>query len=348
MWELANRTPFAAERGWVRDRDGAEVWLVAVKATFDIKPGGTTAISADQPPVLRVPQYHDGPAGSVKYDVDLVLTKPTTDVLVVGHACAPEGQLVTQMDVGVRVGELTKVLRVFGDRRWGSFGASAPEAFAKLPIVYERSFGGVDPRSKRPDRDWDWRNPIGVGFCVAGAHADGMKLPNIEYPGELIGSWKDRPSPAGFGAVSSHWQPRAALAGTYGEEWEKTRKPLLAQDLDDLFFQCAPSDQQTRSFLHGGEQIVVHGMNPSGSLHFLLPRIHLGFETTFADGSRELHHKRSLHTVVIEPDVPRVSCVWHSSLRCHSRVQKLTRTIVRLKADAGLGEPALRDGRSGS
>ena len=32
MWQVDNRTPFAAERGWVRDRNGAEIWLVAVKA----------------------------------------------------------------------------------------------------------------------------------------------------------------------------------------------------------------------------------------------------------------------------------------------------------------------------
>ena len=54
MWQIDNQTPFAAERGWVRDRTGAEVWLVAVKCTFDIDRDGSTAISAEQPPVLRV------------------------------------------------------------------------------------------------------------------------------------------------------------------------------------------------------------------------------------------------------------------------------------------------------
>ncbi len=38
---LNNKTPFAAERSWVRDRNGAEVWLVAVKGTFNILPDGT-------------------------------------------------------------------------------------------------------------------------------------------------------------------------------------------------------------------------------------------------------------------------------------------------------------------
>ena len=87
MWQVDNRTPFAAERGWVRDRNGAEVWLVAVKCTFDIKPDGATDVAADQPSPLRVPQYNGEPgASSLKYEADLVLTKPTTDVTVVGQA----------------------------------------------------------------------------------------------------------------------------------------------------------------------------------------------------------------------------------------------------------------------
>jgi len=36
MWALKNRTPYAAERTWVRDRSGAHHWIVAVKATFDL------------------------------------------------------------------------------------------------------------------------------------------------------------------------------------------------------------------------------------------------------------------------------------------------------------------------
>ncbi len=31
MWALTNETPYSAERTWVRDEIGREVWLVAVK-----------------------------------------------------------------------------------------------------------------------------------------------------------------------------------------------------------------------------------------------------------------------------------------------------------------------------
>jgi hypothetical protein len=339
MWQVDNRTPFAAERGWVRDRDGAEIWLVAVKATFDILADGSTQVSKEQPPVLRLPEHHGEPGkSSIKYDGDLMLTKKTTDVIVVGHACAPEGMTVTHADVGFKVGPIQKLLRVFGDRTWNAVGHTDPEPFERIPLVYERAFGGVDAKSKTPEKDWDWRNPVGTGYAISSRNATGLKLPNIEDPKKLISSWDDKPAPAGFGAIECHWQPRAGFAGTYDDHWMKTRQPLLAEDLDDRYFQCAPADQQAPQFLLGGEPVILHNLHPRGRLQFTLPRLHLGFETRFYDGSRELHQNRRLHSVILEPDFPRVSLVWHSALPCHFKVQKLERTIVTLKTDLSTGD----------
>lgn len=339
MWQVDNRTPFAAERGWVRDRDGAEIWLVAVKATFDIKPDGSTEVAKEQPPALRVAEHHGEPGkSSIKYEADLILTKKTTDVLVVGHAYAPGGNAVTDTEVGFRVGPVQKILRVYGDRVWEAPGASAPKRFAKMPLLYERAFGGVDHKSPTPEKDWEWRNPVGTGFAMSGANAHHMMLPNIEDPKSLIGVWGDKPPPAGFGAIAAHWQPRVSLAGTYGDHWMKTRQPLLAEDMDDRFYQAAPVDQQTPEFLRGGEPVVLFHLTPNGSLKFFLPKLRLGFETRFYDGSREVHKNRKLHTVILEPDFPRVSLVWHTALPCHFKVQKLERTIVTLKNDISTGD----------
>lgn len=333
MWQVENCTPFAVERGWVRDRDGAEVWLVALKATFDVLPDGQLTVSATQPPVCLAPQYMGLPgSSSLRHDGDLNLTKRTTDVIALAHACAPAGRTVTQMDVALKVGPIDKVLRVFGNRTWGPLGISSPESFARIPIVYERSFGGVDIASSNPERDWDDRNPVGTGFAVARKHLSGRGLPNIEDPRHLIRAWGDRPRPAGFGPIAREWQPRAAWAGTYDEHWMRTRMPLLAEDLDDRYFQCAPMDQQAPAFLLGGEQVTLVGMRPEGTLRFQLPRIHPGFETRFRDGSSVTHPNRRLHTVIFEPDVPRVSLVWHTALPCHDKVYKLSHTIVTIKA----------------
>lgn len=344
MWQLDNRTPFAAERGWVRDRDGTEIWLVAVKATFDVLPDGTTRPSKEQPPVLRLPEHYGEPGkSSIKYDADLVLTKTTTDVIVVGHAYAPPGMAVTHADVGFKVGPVQKVLRVFGDRRWKTVGMSSPEPFQKMPIVYERAYGGADPASKTPEKDWDGRNPVGTGYAVSGRNAVGMSLPNVEDPKNLVGTWSDRPAPAGFGAISSHWQPRSGFAGTYDEHWMKTRQPLLAEDLNDRYFQCAPLDQQAPQWLRGGEPVVLLKLTPGGELRFTLPKVYLGFETRFYDGTREIHPRRQLHSVILEPDFPRVSLVWHSALPCHFKVQKLERTLITLKTERSTSKQRVVD-----
>jgi hypothetical protein len=336
MWQVENRTPFAAERGWVRDRNGAEVWLVAVKCTFDITADGSTEVSKEQPPVLRVPEHFGEPGkSSIRYENDLVLTKTTTDVIVIGHAYAPGGNPVSEMEVGFRVGPVQKILRVIGDREWGGAGRSGPVPFSRMALTYERAFGGVDKQSGHPEHDWEWRNPVGVGFAASRENATSMALPNVEYPNEPVRSWKDRPRPAGFGAIACHWQPRVGFAGTYDDNWMKTRQPLLPDDFDERYFQFAPPDQQAPSFLHGGEPVLLHRLTPNGELRFTLPKVFLGFDTRFYDGSREIHQERKLHTVILEPDFPRVSLVWHSALPCHFKVQKLDRTIVTLKTVLG-------------
>ena len=43
MWVAENNTRFRIERGFLRDRNGGEVWITVVKGTFDIRPDGTPA-----------------------------------------------------------------------------------------------------------------------------------------------------------------------------------------------------------------------------------------------------------------------------------------------------------------
>lgn len=341
MWQLDNRTPFAAERGWVRDRDGTEIWLVAVKASFTLQPDGALHVADQQPEALRGPLPRgDAATTSLIADADLVRTKLATDVIVDACAHAPGGKPVTELDVGLAVGGRAKVLKVIGDRVWHGRGIGKPAPFTEMPIVWERAFGGADPKAKQPA--WDERNPVGRGYSVDGDHADGRPLPNIEDPDALIHGWKDRPVPAGFGALSSHWAARWRFVGTYDERWQRERQPLLPDDFDDRHFQCAPEDQQHEGFLRGGEAVVLLNLTPGGGqVRFALPRVFLGMETFFNDGHRERHLPPKLHTVLLTPGERRVSLVFHSALPCHPRVLKLQRTRIWLKQD-------LRDGVLGA
>jgi hypothetical protein len=337
VWDVDNQTRFATEHTWDRDRQGAETWIVLVKGTFDIAPDGSTHPADEQAPVCTVPQYHGDPStSSLRLDTDLLRLKPTTDVLVLGHAHAPRGRLVEQIDVTLKLDALEKTLRVIGNRHWkrggGGLRLGSPQPFERMPLVYERAFGGTDGIDDGGVCHCDERNPVGTGFAQQAARLADWAAPNVLYPGDAASfDVSSRPAPAGFGPIAAHWQPRRAFGGTYDAAWARTRKPLVPDDFDDRFYLCAPADQRPPRHLEGGELVELRNMTPAGVLRFRLPRISFGFETHFARGEPVLH-RQSLHSVIIEPDTARVSMVWQSALPCHHKVLELERTEVIEKA----------------
>jgi len=334
MWMLDNQTPYAAERNWVLDKNGAKSWVVAVKATFDVLPDETTKIADEQQDPLHAEQYSGEPGkSSVLYDADLTGAKQNTDVVLNGSAYAPMGNLATEVMVTMKVSGMTKTLKVFGDRHWESFlglSMTPPEPFEKMPITYERAFGGWDTiPEKVTDQRLEPRNPIGAGFATRAEHLVDKPLPNVEDPKHLISSWKDRPPPMGFGAISSYWLPRRGYAGTCDSKWQKVRFPLWPEDFDDRFFQCAPEDQQVPGFLKGGEEVELVNLSATGYLNFDLPKAYPVFTTRF--GKERVEHRAKLQTVILEPDHPRVIMVWYTSLQCQHKADKLDVTVVREK-----------------
>ncbi|MCY1081635.1 DUF2169 family type VI secretion system accessory protein [Archangium lansingense] len=315
MWALNNRTAYAAERNWTRDRDGLHWWLVAVKATFDIGPDGRLKLADEQLPPVLMPEYFGEPGrSSLRYDSDLLAPKPGTDILVSAHAHAPRGRPAPTVPVSLRVGRLHKVLVVHGERTYeqGWFGVmpGRPQPFTTRPIQYELAFGGSDLSGPDPAKHRiDERNPIGRGFATRGAHLAGKPAHAIEYPSGEPATM----GPAGFGPVDSSWMPRRKLAGTYDARWERTKKPLLPDDFDPAFALSAPVDQRPENPLAGGEPVELVNMTHEGALRFELPRISLGFKTRI--GTRREEHGPRLTTVLVEPEARRLCLVWQSALR---------------------------------
>jgi len=333
MWGLDNQTPYLAQPTWTVDKNSVKSWVVVVKGTFDILPDGSTGLAEKQEEPLFSPVYSGEPGkSSIIYEADLVHSKKNTDILLNGHAYAPRGKPARQVEVTMTVGVLAKKLLVTGDRRWesgplGGLSMTAPEPFVKMPLTYERAFGGWDTRSENPsEHRLEPRNPIGTGFATRREHLVDQLVPNVEDPRRLVGSWKDRPPPAGFGAIASYWSPRKEYAGTYDEHWMKERFPEWPEDFDIRFYQAALEDQQARGFLRGGERVELVNLNPDGTLIFSLPRITLGFTTRF--GKEQVHHLGTLHTVILEPDGTRLILVWHTNLPCHHRADELDETII--------------------
>lgn len=331
MWAIVNYTPYRVGKSWVRDKDGVHEWIVAVKGTFDIKPNGGLMLADEQLEPLLLPEYYgeDG-TSSLRYDADLVSSKPTTDLILNATAYAPKRRPSKSFKVSIRVGPIYKVIRVVGHRRWkrGLLGLKPTviKPVTDLPIIYEHAYGGYDQTDPDPKKQrMDTRNPVGCGVVARASHREGRSLPNFEYPKGSL----EKTGPAGFGAIDSYWSPRRELCGTYNEAWERHRRPLLPGDWDPRSLLCSPEDQRPDRHLRGGEPVELVNLTPAGLLRFTLPKVHVTFSTRI-DG-RPVEHRSKLSTVIIEPDHPRVIMVWQSSLSCPADVDYLDETIVREK-----------------
>jgi hypothetical protein len=314
MWSLQNHTPYAAERNWVRDKQGRHQWVVAVKATFDIDDHGRLALSDEQPPPALAPEYAGEPGlSSLRWDSDLLYVKPCTDVVAEANAHAPGGRPCDRVPVILRVGPIQKQLLVHGDRTFawspGGVALTAPSPFVSRPIRYEWAYGGIDLSDANPAKHrMDDRNPIGKGFATDPRRLLHQPAYALEYPG----ADSAKAGPAGFGPIDPAWSPRRLRAGTYDVRWEDHRKPLLPEDYDDLFASSAPDDQRVVPHLRGGERVELQGMTPAGLLTFELPKIYLAFTTRF--GTRREEHRSKLATVLLLPEAKRLAMVWQTSL----------------------------------
>lgn len=238
--DLRNSTPFAAERFLFTQR-GLETLLVVVKATFELGPA--EKVAEQQVPVVPADTYAGDPAKTAIAEAsDAAPFKPAADVLVRGHAYTQPGKRSEAL-VGFQLGPLRKTARVVGDRIHERLGASAPAPFEKLPLSWERAFGGTDDSDPARMARFE-ENPVGRGFRPAHSkRPSSTLLPNIEAPGEPVNAPAARGSPVGFGPIGPSWRPRMGYAGTYDDRWRVEVMPDLPADFDPRFHQCAPPDQ---------------------------------------------------------------------------------------------------------
>jgi hypothetical protein len=344
-----NRSPFAAEPFLLADEEGAALLTLVAKGTYDLLPRGGLELAPEQALVHKVPVHHGEPGlSSLRFEHEVAFTKAVADVVLLGHA-QPERGRATEVDVGLRVGPLRKQVRVFGDRFWrrgigGRLGLGAPASFERMPLVYERAFGGWDRSAADPAQHaGDPRNPVGTGFVVAAAPdapagsvaGEDVKLPNLEDPARLIKDPGDHPFPAGFGFVAPEWSPRRQLAGTFDEAWQARRFPRLPTDWNRRHLNAAPGDQQV-SALRGGEPVEIVNASHRGPLRFEVPRLTLKATVSMRGGPpREV--PMPLDTLVVDADAHRIHLVFRASFGVHRRVYDIEWSRITLEQGAAHG-----------
>jgi hypothetical protein len=335
---IENLTPFGFAFLPNVDRRGEEILVAAIAAHFSLPRPGRPYVGALQPCEVQEPPHFDDvhwgdPATtSLRYEGQSAFTRPGTDIHLNGSAHAPGGRPVEHMEVEVGVDRCRVRARVTGDRVWvgaaGTLRASPPVAFTRMPLMWERAFGGGDPQAG--ERGYEPRNPVGVGIYASVEAASGAPLPNIEHPDALVREPWSRPDPVGFGAIGRHWWPRSQLAGTYDERWVEARAPLWPDDLDARFFLAAAPGLSAVPHLRGGEPVYMSGVHPEGGFSFRLPTLRLSCKSVFA--GRVDRVATRLDAVILEPDEGRVTLI-HRAMVELGRGGDHRYTIVRALED---------------
>ncbi len=205
--------------------------------------------AGEQIPLRRKP-IHDGNAGGLLLaDTDAWPYKLRTDIVAHGHVYAHG--MRRQVDAAIVVGAMRRDLRVTGDRRCArsrhrGVHFSEPEPFDRMPLGYDRAYGGYDHGSESalpnlfeklaPNLDTGIdpkvyslccypRNRHGRGYHLASSSTplDEVSLPNIEDPADLLQpdrfivphplAWWRQPIPTGASWLHPGYLARCAYLG---------------------------------------------------------------------------------------------------------------------------------------
>lgn len=303
------------------DVSGREHLVVVAKASWHIPLHGQRPRPLTPEPLVDSDAFYGQPgASALRYGSDFARFKPRCDVVFDAVAHAPGGKATKQMDVFVRVGQMSRRIRVHGPRRWrrllGVTSLGQAEPFMTMPLHHGFAYGGERWYKKGDVSLCEalLSNPSGLGF--AGRHTSGqvnnVAAPSLEDPLHPVKSPGCRLKPMALSPVARHWSPRRELAGTYDEAWKRDVFPFLPDDFDEAFNQVAPPEQQV-PYLTGGEPVELQGVLPNGDVSFVLPNLKRAVRVLRTDYSQELPTV-VVDTLHIETEAGRFSAIWRASV----------------------------------
>jgi hypothetical protein len=327
-----------------RDEQGGSIFAFLVKRSYRFDTSGQCHRLDPPRPFLDVDVYWADPGvSSPRYEADITPYKPATDVVVIGEACAPDAVPARQLEVGIEVGRVRKIITVFGDRFATLRGNgeaplfSEPRPFTRLPLVFERAYGGVDAST---GMEFAYpRNPVGCGLVVADVPDATITLPNFEDPADPLTPerlilreakrWNRQPLPQGLGWFGKTWYPRMSFVGVIpgdvdsDEVMREEALGLVPREhialgrqfrlpSFDVRFGNGASPGLALPYLAGDEPIRLLNLTPAGMVGIRLPGEK---PTIIADiGMGEVAPEVVLHSVVIEPERKTVDLVWRGAV----------------------------------
>lgn len=349
---------------------GQRLDVLIVRATFDFTTNGKPMTFAREQQPIVFGDTFAGPAESdplraiVEDDGDLLPYKPGTDILVTGHAHAPTGHALTNWVASVCVGQVTKSLRLHGPRQFRKnlFGwrLGPAEPVTRIPLDYRLAFGGcIDiPAELTPDEQPDAirypGNPAGCGWLPIPAaykqlskparkhitkwikNQKVLSAPQIESASAPIRHPFDHLAAQGLSAIARWWAPRLAYQGSYDDHWRSTRYPLLPENFDSRYYQCAHPDLVVTPHLVGDESVTLVGLLPT-ERDMRLPGWRIIAVVKRASGESTISLPL-LDTVRFHLDRGQASLVWRTHFECDDPVIEITlaATTASIESDQSL------------
>ena len=220
-----------------------------VRATYSFGPTAPAELSPAENIVLSGDMPHEDAADGLRYPSDFVPQKPFGEVIVVGTAHPPAGQVATRYAVRVAVGAWGKAVTVHGDRAWnmeGLLDKPGPAGVAgPIPLSFAHAWGGAGVAS----------NPLGLG-------AAGERVPNLELPDRPIIGRHPGGNPAGFGPIPPDWPQRKQHAGMPGKTGVASWWPWAPPQFDERFWMATLPDQWVKGYFRGDEPVELIHLHP--------------------------------------------------------------------------------------
>lgn len=238
-------------------RPGTWALTAVCRATYRLEPGVSPLADVQEPPLEEDNYWDDDLDKSLYAASDLAPFKRRADVVLVGHAFAPEGQPVRSLVARLQVGQIDKLVEVWCDRVIAQDGRLVEgRRFTKMPLRWERAAGGPGT----------W-NPVGMRFDAPPDMYGAVPVPNLQPPGRLVAWRGDTFEPIGFGPIAPTWPTRAIrgvgvrYAGA-GEPWSLARwfAGPIPEGLDPGCFNVALPDQQVDE-LRIDERLILENLH---------------------------------------------------------------------------------------
>lgn len=334
LWELQNLTPYQADATLDRDRNGLQHWVIAMRAGFEIPPDGGPLRPMETHPQVQLAPCLDDQQRLIAED-DILPFAPVTDVLLRG-IIRPLGTGAAVQPFGLRLGSIDKRAELRQPRRLrlvnGRWVEISRDPLCATNLDWRNAFGGSVANGPVFVENPEGRG-FGLGFAKDLGEGTEIDLPLICAPGEDPAA-TPYPAMVGFGPLDRWRGPRAALAGTYDDDWSNRRAPLLPLDFDPAFHLSAPRDQWPTAPLRGGEPVHIWGTGRDEITPFRLPQILVSAKVRFL--GRVVPLRLHLCRVDLDATARTVSMLWNGAMLCGSNETAIESASLHIQQQSGV------------